>query len=248
MNKLYKYIGLILFIFAWAIIIYGGFIDAFFVPGPIEVFLKIFEFFINGEINLDIFMTVYRIAIAFIIAVCIAIPVGLVLGAYPKLFSSSEFLIDFLRSIPASAIFPLFLLIFGVDDLSKITAVAFFICLMVLFNTVQGVIKSKKARIEAARLMGASDWQIFQKILFWESLPQIIIGLRTAVSFGLALIILTEMFIGTNYGIGRRIIDFQYTYEIVSLYAAIFIAGIIGYLLNRIFVTLEHKIIHWIEY
>ena len=76
-------------------------------------------------------------------------------------------------------------------------------------------------------------------------LPQTFIGLRTALSLSLIVIVVTEMFIGTNIGLGRRIIDAQYVYNIKEMYAAIFITGLLGYLLNALVLLLERRLIHW---
>ncbi len=94
--------------------------------------------------------------------------------------------------------------------------------------------------------MGATKTQIFKSVLFWESLPQTIVGFRMAVSLSLVVIIVTEMFIGTNVGIGQRIIDFQYTYDVKGMYAVILLAGLIGYLCNVSFVLVEKRFTHWI--
>ena len=139
----------------------------------------------------------------------------------------------------------LFLLIFGIGDNSKIAVAAFASTLIIIFNTAYGVMNSKKSRELAVRLMGATRLQRFRLISFWESLPQTFIGLRTALSLTLIIIIVTEMFIGTYSGLGRRIIDFQYVYNIKGIYAVILLTGIIGYLVNAIFIFLEKKVIHW---
>jgi NitT/TauT family transport system permease protein len=240
-----NFIGIAIFFLLWFLISQFQIIDKFFLPDPINVIQEALRLLISGEINLDIYFTLSRIFISFILAAVIGISLGLIIGAYPKLYYSTESLIDFFRSLPASAMFPLFLLVFGVDDKSKIAVAVFCIGIIILFTTAQAIMNSKKSRIEAARLMGATKKQIFQEILFWEALPQIITGLRTSISLCLILIILTEMIIGTQYGLGRRIIDFQYNYSISSLYAAILLTGLLGYILNQIFVQIEKKFIHW---
>ena len=87
--------------------------------------------------------------------------------------------------------------------------------------------------------------QIFRWISFWESLPQIFVGMRTGLSLCLVIIIVTEMFIGTYAGLGRRIIDFQYVYDIKGMYAVILLTGILGYGINTIFLAVEKRVIHW---
>ena len=104
---------------------------------------------------------------------------------------------------------------------------------------------AKKSRILAAKIMGANRAQIFYWILFWESLPQTFIGLRSAISLSLVIVIVTEMFIGTPFGLGKMINDSQIIYEISTMYAIILLVGAIGYLLNLLLILIEGKTIHW---
>ncbi len=238
-------IGPIIVILIWFLISKLNLIDKFFLPDPFTTLKELFSLIFNGVIIQDILLTVKRTILAFIISIIIGLPLGLILGSSRKLYESFEFVIDFFRSIPATAMFPLFLLVFGIEDKSKIAVAAFASAIIIIFNTAYGVFYSKKSRILAAKLMGASKHQIFRFISFWESLPQTFIGLRTALSFSLIIIIVTEMFIGTYAGLGRKIIDFQITYNISGLYAVILLTGIIGYLINLIFVYIEKRLIHW---
>ena len=139
----------------------------------------------------------------------IGVPLGVLLGSNEKAYRSVEFLIDFFRSTPSSALIPLFLLIFGVSDINKVAIAAFGALLIVVFNSAYGVINARKQRVMAARVMGASRWQIFKDVLIWESLQPTFVGLRSAVSMALVIVIVAEMFIGSDSGLGHRIIDAQ---------------------------------------
>jgi len=243
--KKYIIIGPIVLILIWAVVAKLQLIDKFFLPSPWVTLVELWKLIITGSILPDLFATLERVIISFIIAVILGIPLGLWLGRSEKFYRSLEFVIDFFRSTPATALFPLFLLIFGITDNSKIAVAAFASMLIIIFNTAYGVMQAKKSRVLAARIMGASKHQIFKWILFWESLPQTFIGLRSAISLALVVIIVTEMFIGTNIGLGRKIIDSQITYEIPTMYAVILLTGIIGYLLNLLFSLAERKFLHW---
>jgi NitT/TauT family transport system permease protein len=104
---------------------------------------------------------------------------------------------------------------------------------------------ARQSRLLAAKVMGASPWDIFKDVLFWESLPQIFIGLRTGISLSLVIVIVAEMFIGTENGLGKRIIDTQQLLNIKDMYASILLTGIMGYCLNMLFRFTEKKIVHW---
>ena len=243
--KKYFIIGPIALILTWALVAKLGLVDSFFLPDPFATIGQLGKLIGSGSILADLYATLERVVFAFGISVALGLPLGLLLGRSEKLYRSLEFIIDFFRSTPSTALFPLFLLVFGITDKSKIAVAAFASMLIIIFNTAYGVIHAKKSRLLAAKIMGASKAQIFRWILFWESLPQTFIGLRSAVSLSLVLIIVTEMFIGTESGLGRRIIDSQITYEIKTMYAVILLSGIVGYFLNLLFLAVEKRVLHW---
>ncbi len=182
---------------------------------------------------------------AFLIAAAIGVPLGVLLGSNERAYRSVEFLIDFFRSTPSSALIPLFLMIFGVSDVNKVAIAAFGALLIVLFNSAYGVMNARKQRIMAARVMGASRWQVFKDVLIWESLQPTFVGLRSAVSMALVIVIVAEMFIGSENGLGHRIINSQQVMNVRDMYASILAAGALGYALNVLFLLSEKRIVHW---
>ena len=172
-------------------------------------------------------------------------PLGVLLGSNERAYRSVEFLIDFFRSTPSSALIPLFLLIFGTSNINKVAIAAFGAFLIVVFNSAYGVINARKQRVMAAKVMGASRWQIFRDVLVWESLQPSFVGLRSAVSMALVIVIVAEMFIGADSGLGNRIINAQQVMNVRDMYASILAAGALGYALNILFLLLERKIVHW---
>ena len=169
----------------------------------------------------------------------------MLLGSNEQAYRSVEFVIDFFRSTPSSALIPLFLMIFGVSDINKVAIAAFGALLIVLFNSAYGVINARKQRVMAAKVMGATRWQIFKDVLIWESLQPTFVGLRSAVSMSLVIVIVAEMFIGSERGLGHRIIDSQQVMNVRDMYASILAAGALGYVLNIVFLVLEKRIVHW---
>ena len=217
--------------------------DSFFLPTPLEVVEAGIK--MVGKISSASIATLGRIMVAFTVAASLGIPIGLILGKAERIYRNIEPCIDFLRSIPATALFPLFMIIFGIGDLSKMIVAGFGAALIIIFNTAAGVMNSGKTRAAAAKIHGASQWQIFREVTFWESLPQTFVGLRIAISLTVAIIIVTEMFIGTNVGIGRMIIDAQVVFNIPGMFALLFVAGIIGYLCNYVLLRIEKRVVHW---
>jgi NitT/TauT family transport system permease protein len=193
----------------------------------------------------DVCYTFIRTTIGFIIACIIGIPFGLLMGYSKIIYNSFEFTINFFRNIPATALFPLFIIIFGIGEKSKI-AISFWVSLWILIiNAVAGVRSSKKLRLSAAKLLQISKRSLLKKIIFFEALPQIFTGMRVGYSLAFIVIIVTEMSIGSNYGLGRRIIDAQLIYKTDELYAAIIVSGLMGLVINQLFLSLEKRLIFW---
>lgn len=229
----------------WDIVVRAGLIKAILLPAPSDTIATLVTGLFGGPLLLDFGVTVWRTVQAFLIAAVVGAPLGVLLGSNEKAYRSVEFLIDFFRSTPSSALIPLFLLIFGVSDINKVAIAAFGAFLIVVFNSAYGVINARKQRVMAAKVMGASRWQIFKDVLIWESLQPSFVGLRSAVSMALVIVIVAEMFIGSDNGLGHRIIDAQQVLNVKTMYAAILAAGALGYALNILFLVAERRIVHW---
>jgi NitT/TauT family transport system permease protein len=244
-GKLLPLVGPLALFVIWDIVVRAGWIKAILLPTPWATLQALVVGLAGGPLLTDFLVTVWRTVQAFLIAAVVGVPLGIVLGSNERAYRSVEFLIDFFRSTPSSALIPLFLLIFGVSDVNKIAIAAFGALLIVLFNSAYGVMNARKQRVMAAKVMGATRWQTFRDVLVWESLQPTFVGLRSAVSMALVIVIVAEMFIGSDNGLGHRIIDAQQVLNVKSMYAAILSAGALGYALNVLFLLAEKRIVHW---
>lgn len=235
----------IVFCFVWYLITRTGLINRLFIPSPTEVGSSLLRLFSSGEIWDNLGATFFRMMAGFLLASIIGIPLGIVLGHFRKAYVFSEFFIDFTRSIPATALFPLFMLILGVGDKSKIAIVCFSCLFVILINSIYGVWNSPKDRVLMARTFRATNTQIFSKIILFDALPQIFAGLRNALSIALILAVVTEMFVGTNRGLGFIIYNSKIAYDTPTMYAVIILTGILGYSTNRCLLLAEKRTIHW---
>ncbi|MEL6492937.1 MAG: ABC transporter permease [Cyanobacteria bacterium J06621_3] len=238
-------IGTLVFILIWWVVTALELVQPVLLPSPVSTFLALGTGVLGGDLLLDFWLTLYRTLYAFVIAAILGVPVGILLGSNERLYKSFEFLIDFFRSTPATAMFPLFLVVFGIGDFSKIAVAAFAGALVIFFNVAYGVMNTRKTRIMAAKAMGTPKWRIFIDVIFFETLPQTFIGLRTAISLTLVVIIVAEMFVGSTNGMGQRIIDSQQVFDMPGMYASIIATGVMGYGLNQLFLLTENKFIHW---
>ncbi len=244
-SKALPFIGPVVLFVLWDLVVRLGFIKPILLPPPLDAIGALVKGLAGGPLLKDFLVTVWRTVQAFLIASLVGMPLGILLGSSEKAYRSVEFLIDFFRSTPSSALIPLFLMIFGVSDVNKVAIAAFGAMLIVVFNSAYGVINARKQRVMAARVMGASRWQIFRDVLVWESLQPSFVGLRSAVSMALVIVIVAEMFIGADSGLGNRIINSQQVMNVRDMYASILAAGALGYALNITFLLAERRIVHW---
>ncbi len=244
-GRLLPVLGPVALVVVWEAVVRMHWVSPVLLPSPFAALGALVSGMAGGDLLWDFLYTVLRTLEAFVIAAVIGVPLGILLGSNERAYRSVEFLIDFFRSTPSSALIPLFLLIFGVTDINKVAIAAFAAVLVILFNSAYGVMNARKQRVMAARVMGASRWQIFRDVLIWESLQPTFVGLRSGVSMALVIVVVAEMFIGSDNGLGHRIIDAQQVLNVKSMYAAILAAGILGYLLNVLFLVLEKSVVHW---
>jgi NitT/TauT family transport system permease protein len=236
----------IVIIFVWEIVTSLNLVSSLFFASPASISYNLIELFAQDTVLLDLFATFWRTVAAFIISVIIGTPLGVSIGYFNKEGLSIETFLDFLRSIPPIALFPLFIFFFGIGDLSKIAVGAFAGTMIITIASIYGVKQINKIRLNLARKIGLKGKRLFVKVLLPESLDNIFGGYRVAASFCLILVIVTEMFLGgAEFGLGKRLIDAQMLYNIPQLYALIFISGVIGHLLNKSFVIAENRVIHW---
>ncbi len=238
-------LGVVGLIALWYLAVWFRIVDPVLLPSPGDTFQAMYKGMAGGRLSFDFIKTVERTVLSTLIAAGVAIPLGIFLGASERLYRSVEFVVDFFRSTPASAMFPLFLVLFGVGNETKIAVAAFGAALVVLFNVAYGVMNARKTRLLAAKVMGASRMQVLTGVVLLESMPQTFVGLRNGVSLALVIVVVAEMFIGSTDGLGHRVFEAQQLFNMPDMYAAIFAAGALGYGLNLLFLLIERHFVHW---
>jgi len=249
MKWYYLYIVPIFILVIWSLVSGFELVSPILLPTPWKVVSALFEILFDKDKNIlfDIGLTCYRTLSAFIISCIFGVPLGLLMGYNLKVFRAFEFTVDFFRSIPPIALFPLLILLLGIGELAKLGVPIYGCALIIIVNSIYGVLNASKLRRLIGQVYGFSKNRIFWKIVFPDSLPQVFAGMRIALSLSLVLTIVVEMTIGSNNGLGKKIYDFHLLFDTPEMYGAILLTGIIGYLLNKGFIKIERKVVHWRE-
>ena len=229
----------------WVMVSQMKLVNPLLLPSPADVFEITREMLFTGNIFPDILASLYRLTVCLSAAIIFGIPLGLLIGYFEKAYLALEFPIEFLRSVPSAALASLFIILFGIGDKSVIALGFLASFLVIIVNTSYGVFHGNKLRRKVAKSMGATGVKFFVKIIFPESLPYIFVGIRIAISIALVIVIFTEMLLGAQGGIGNRLIHAQLVFNTKELYALIILIGTIGYLINKIFLSFEKRVVHW---
>lgn len=232
----------------WYVIGSGEWVSPLLLPSLEDTLASGAQLVKSGSIFVELQSTAARFLAGYGLAVAFGIPIGMFVGTYAPFYKSLEFVMEFGRSTPVTAFFPLFLLLFGIHDLSKIAMVAVASVFIVMLNSAYGVFYASRTRKRVGELFRIGRFQRFVRITFWDALPQIVVGLRTALSLALIVVVVSEMLIGTEHGLGQRIFDAYTVSNSPELYALLLLIGTIGYLLNLGFLALERRVVHWKGY
>jgi ABC-type nitrate/sulfonate/bicarbonate transport system permease component len=229
----------------WSIIAYSGAVSPLFLPEPHAVLVSFWHGIGTATILRDIAATMARVLAGFLIGAIIGVLSGIFLGSWKRLYNASTPFVDFVRSVPVTAILPLFLLAFGIGDTAKIAAIAWASGLMMFINTVLGVASVPATRIMVATTLRARPHQRLFLVILPDALPQVFIGIRTAISFAVIVAVVSEMLLSTTAGIGAAIYNASMMYRTEDVYVGIFLTGAIGYALNWTTARLDARLVHW---
>ncbi len=244
----YKFIrksfALMIFFLVWELLPTSGLINRAFLSSPSEVFVTLIRLIITGELWIHTSISLQRAFIGFSLAVLTMIPLGFLMGWYRGFEEISDGLVQALRQVSSLSLFPVFLLFFGIGEITKIAVIFWGTQWPILLNTINGVKNVDPLLIKSARSMGSNDMSIFKKVVLPSSLPSIIVGLRLGATHAILVLVAAEM-IGATSGLGYSIKNWEYNFMIPEMYVAIITLAVLGLITNYALVYLEKKTIKW---
>jgi ABC-type nitrate/sulfonate/bicarbonate transport system permease component len=166
------------------------------------------------------------------------------MGSVPFIYRLFEPITEFVRPIPSSAYIPIAILFLGIDNGMKIFIVVLGCFFPILLNTYGGVRGVDPVLIDTGRTFGLSRAKALWQIVLPAALPSVLTGMRVSLGIGLIVVVIAEMIAG-NSGIGYYILDRQRVFHVPEMFAGIFTLGILGYLINSVFLQIEHHFLRW---
>lgn len=235
----------LLVILLWVFVTSKGRLNAIILPSPGQIITAFLDLFKSNGMFFDIGWTILRTILGFFVGVITGTFLGTAMGSWRNVKDMAEFSVDFLRSIPATTIFPLFMAMLGFGHKTMIALVAFPCCWLVTINTMYGVRNSSLVRREMGQVFRLSKIKRFFYITLFDAMPSIAASLRLSVAICLHMAIIGEIFMEIQNGIGYRVSLANRNVEVPDMYAVIIVAGILGYILNQLFLIFERKIVFW---
>lgn len=234
-----------LFILAlWEMLARTAIIDPRFFPPPTVIIQTLVEMVQSGRLFPNLGISLFRIAVGFLAGTIPAIMLGLLMGMYSPVRYFFSPLIMALMPIPTLALIPIFIIIFGIGEVSKVVTIAGSVFFPVVINTAAGVANIEKIYIDVAKNYGANAKDFFLKIALPGALPVMLEGIQMGQAIALLTIVAAEM-MGANAGIGFIIWTSYKSFLIPQMYVGIVLISFFGYFFSLLLRWLQAKLLPW---
>lgn len=239
-----KSAGIIITLLLWETAPRLGWVDVTYITPPTEVFQSLAALLFSGDLATHTLSSLKRVLAGLALAVVLGIGLGIFIGLFKRIEYALDYLFQTFRQMSAFALFPIFILFFGIGELSK-TIIVFWASLWpVLLNTINSVKGVDQLFIDSAKSMGATKRYIFFKVILPASAPGIFTGIRLGGSYAIMALVAAEM-IGAQSGLGYLVLYSQETFKIDDMYAAIIGLALLGLALNWILGFIEERMTNW---
>ena len=214
-------------------------------PPPTTILAKFQDMWLFSEFGTHVVPSLERIGLGFAIAVVAGIAIGIPLGLSRPARVWAMPHIEYWRAMPPPALLPIsIVLLHSIGNVQKVAFIAFFCLFPVLLNTIDGVRGIDPTFLETARSYGLGRFERIRRIVLPAAFPQIVAGMRIGLSLAVIMMVLSEYFSSTS-GVGYVLLISKNTFDFGPMWAAILLIGVLGYVLNLLFVVVEHRLLAW---
>jgi NitT/TauT family transport system permease protein len=230
----------------WQLVVQTGKLSELFLPAPLSVLSSMWEMTRSGQLPWAVLVSLNRVVQGFVYGAAAGVVLGLLAGAVRWIEDVLDPWVAAVYPIPKSALFPLFLLWFGLGDASKIATIAIGVLFLVLVNTMTGVKSINPVLLKAARDLGASRLQVFTKVILPGALPNIFTGLRLGAGMALILVFITEIE-ATKAGLGFLLWEAFQLLDTTKVFAGVVTFGLLGVATTWLLQWLERVGCPWLQ-
>jgi NitT/TauT family transport system permease protein len=236
----------VLFFAVWAVATLGGFVQKTFLADPITMVKSGYTLLTEMGFASDIGMTVWRVLGGFAIAAALALPLGVLMGAYKPIEAFFAPFVSFARYLPASAFIPLLILWAGIGEAQKLAVIFIGSFFQLVLMLAVAVGNARRDLVEAAYTLGSSDASLVRRVLIPGAAPEIAEILRMVLGWAWTYVIVAEL-IGASSGIGHMITDSQALLATDQIIFGIIVIGLIGLVSDMAFKAMNRKLFPWAQ-
>jgi ABC-type nitrate/sulfonate/bicarbonate transport system permease component len=218
--------------------------DNFYVPPLREILHTFPEVWTWDRLRADVLPSLIRLAAGYTIAVLAGVLLGVLVGSDRRVRAVLEPVLEFFRAIPPPVLVPVIMLFAGIGDTMKVVVIAAGCVWPVLLNTVEGVRAVDSVLADTCRSYGITGSARIRHLVLRSASPQIAAGMRQALSIGIILMVISEMFAASN-GLGFTIVQFQRSFAIPDMWSGILLLGLLGLALSVLFRLVERRALSW---
>lgn len=228
----------------WWAASHGRWLSPVFLPTPEAAWASVVEGLASGELAAFSAATLARMVLGFVLATAAGVLLGTLVGVSPALRAWIGPTLEFIRPLPASAVMPLAISLFGLSGGMVLAVVAFGAMWPVLLATVHGLAAVHERLRETARALELSRAAFVLKIGLPNALPDIVAGMRLALTVALIVSVVGEM-IASQPGLGQAILLAARAFRASELFAGIALLGALGFGANALLALAEHRLLRW---
>lgn len=237
-------LGFILPCAGWILVSANGWVDGVFLPTLPQVLRSVQAWWLDGDLPADIGISIARVYGGFGMSVVLALPLGIVLGAFPPARALLEPVIDFSRYLPAVAFIPLIMLWVGIDESAKVTVIFIGTFCQMILLIAGDILRVPAAPIEAARTMGATNQEVIQHVLIPAAWPAMFDTLRAMMGLSWTYLVVAEL-VAASSGLGFSILKAQRFLQTDKIFAGILLIGLAGLVTDQAFRWLHRRAFPW---
>ncbi|MBI1921030.1 MAG: ABC transporter permease [Geobacter sp.] len=245
-NGFQKGIAILFFILLWEFMPRFKIVDPFILTPFTDVIRALVRLTASGEILRHLLSSFQRSFGGFVLAMFVGIPVGVLMGWFKRFERMVDPLLQVFRNTSILALFPVFILVFGLGEVSKIAIIFWGTLWPTLLNTIGGVKNVDPILVKSARSMGISQAGLLFKVVLPAASPSILTGIRLSAASAILVLVAAEM-LGANSGLGFLIFYAEQSYAVPDMYAGILSLSVIGCTVNYVLVEVERRVTRWKE-
>lgn len=196
------------------------------------------------RLQTDVLPSVIRLLVGYFAATALGVGLGVAVGSSRGLRQALEPVLEFLRAIPPPVLVPILMLFAGIGDTMKVLVIISGCIWPVLLNTVEGVRAVDEVLRDTSRCYGIGGVSRLRHLVLRAASPQIMAGMRQALSLGIILMVISEMF-AASQGLGFTIVQFQRGFAIPQMWTGIIVLGLVGVILSLLFAVAERRVLSW---